>query len=538
MSIKKYLFSENVSEIKLLIDQKFKNDLNDKFGHSNFPFTVKNINVNKFKRINVTAIFDEREIKEQSEINYGNVNRIRKIDKAKIKRFSFERKNCVLENIGKIEQYRVDDTDQSHTCGTCSGRKEVSCYMCNGKGKNRCGICNGKREVKCSNCNGSVNIDCWSCSGNGRKNEGYGENKRTVTCSSCNGRGSNVCSSCSNGYNTCGTCNGNGEVSCYTCNSSGKIGCSSCSSQGSFTRYLSVISTIVKKENNLVVEGNNPGDFISEKIISEKFTYQKDFIKYKVKDLKEFSTDLKEIFSGLLPNNNQKGTIVYASLEECVSLTFEIVVGESTYLGSLKNGKLNIDNSAFNLLFYDVINNLVVDSKFNNLINNKTAFEGNLKNVDKLWATINQYHEFTDIVTQKNSKSIFNINDKNIATGKITRVRKLDLIDTTKYLNLLRKKFFKNEFLRQILFTLLSIFILFIIFGRLGGIDYIGFSNFIQIPFISLAVATISAFYLINKLDKKPKKENVETNNVRGITGLGYIIVIIGFIITCFSLST
>lgn len=537
MSLKKHIFSENVLEIKTLVEDKFKDGLKSKFGHSNFPFLVKNISVNKFKRISVNAVFDERNIEEKSEINYGGVKRIRKVKRNQISPFSYERKNCTLKNVGKEEIYRVEESDESHTCGRCRGRKEVTCYGgCSGSGRRRCSTCNGRREVKCSNCNGKVNISCSSCWGSGKRSEGYGKDKRTVSCYSCNGRGSNKCSSCSNGFNTCGTCNGNGEVTCYTCSGYGKVGCSSCSSQGSFTKYFIVRSLVVNQENNLVIEGNNPGEFISKKLISEEFPFQNDFIKYKIAKLSDHHSQLKELFNGLKPNNQQLGTMMYASLDECASLTFEIVVGESTYLGNLKDGNLNIDDSSYDQLFYDVINGIKVDSKFNNLLENKAAFKGNLSGTDILWNTINQYQEFEKILGLPRSKNIFNFLDKNLATNKITELIKLNLIDTTKYFIVLRKKFIKNEIIRQSLFTFFSIYILTRIFGRGGGLEFIGFSNFIQTPLIFLFVAIIWAIIAILRLDKKNDKANKDT--VGGITVLGYILVIIGFIITCFNLSS
>ena len=537
MSIHKYIFSENIKELESLIKKKFQNGLKSKFGHSNFPFSIKNIKINKFKRINVSAIFDERKIEENREINYGGVNRIRNVDRNDIDSFSFERKNCKIKDLGKEEIYRVEDTDESHTCGTCSGRKEVTCYGCNGSGSNRCGTCNGKREVRCSNCSGRGETNCFWCGGKGTKTEGYGENERTKRCNSCNGKGSNKCSSCSNGYNTCGTCNGNGEVSCYKCNSSGKIGCSSCASQGSFTKYFIVNSIITKKENDLVIEGNNPGDFISEKLISEEFKFENDFIKYKISKLSDHKTQLRELLKGLTPNKNERGTMIYSSLEECASLTFEIIVGGSTYLGNLKDGNLNIDESSFDLLFYDIIDEIKIDSKFNNLLDNKSAFEGNLSNTKKLWDSIKQYHTFENILSLGSSKNIFNINDKNLPTSKITELRKLDLINTTKYIKILSKKFIKNEIIRQSIITFISIYILTRIFGRSGGIEYIGFSSFITTPFIFLFLSIFWGVWQIKNLDKKPKKSEVTTSDVGGITGGGYILVIIGFIITCFSLS-
>ena len=537
VSIHKYIFSENIKELESLIKKKFQNGLKSKFGHSNFLFSVKNIKINKFKRINVSAIFDERKIEENREINYGGVNRIRTVDRNDIDSFSFERKNCKIKDLGKEEIYRVEDTDESHTCGTCSGRKEVTCYGCNGSGSNRCGTCNGKREVRCSSCSGKGETSCFWCGGKGTKTEGYGENQRTKRCNSCNGKGSNKCSSCSNGYNTCGTCNGNGEVSCYKCNSSGKIGCSSCASQGSFTKYFIVNSIITKKENDLVIEGNNPGDFISEKLISEEFKFENDFIKYRISKLSDHKTQLRELLKGLTPNKNERGTMIYSSLEECASLTFEIIVGGSTYLGNLKDGNLNIDESSFDLLFYDIIDEIKIDSKFNNLLDNKSAFEGNLSNTKKLWDSIKQYHTLENILSLGSSKNIFNFNDKNLPTSKITELRKLDLINTTKYLKLLSKSFLKNEIIRQSIITFISIYILTRIFGRSGGIEYIGFSSFITTPFIFLFLSIFWGVWQIKNLDKKPKKSEVTTSDVGGITGAGYILVIIGFIITCFSLS-
>ena len=169
MSIHKYIFSENIKELESLIKKKFQNGLKSKFGHSNFPFSIKNIKINKFKRINVSAIFDERKIEENREINYGGVNRIRNVDRNDIDSFSFERKNCKIKDLGKEEIYRVEDTDESHTCGTCSGRKEVTCYGCNGSGSNRCGTCNGKREVRCSNCSGRGETNCFGVAGKAQK---------------------------------------------------------------------------------------------------------------------------------------------------------------------------------------------------------------------------------------------------------------------------------------------------------------------------------------------------------------------------------
>ena len=538
MSLHKNIFSENIKELEFLIKKKFENGLKSKFGHSNFPFQIKNIKINKFKRINVTAIFDKREIEENKEINYGGVNRIRTVHRNNIDTFSFIRKNCKIKDLDTEETYRVEDTDESHTCGRCSGKKEVTCFMCSGNGRNRCGTCNGKREIRCSNCYGKGETRCFWCSGKGTKKEGYGQNERIRTCNSCNGKGFNKCSSCSNGYNICGTCNGNGEVSCYKCGSSGKIGCSTCASQGSFTKYFVVKSIINKKESDLVIEGNNPGDFIIEKLISEEFKFENDFLKYKISKLSEYKTQLRELLKGLPSSKNERGTMIYSSLEECASLTFEIIVGGATYLGNLKDGNLNIDESSFDLLFYDIIDEIKIDSKFSNLLENRSAFEGNLSNTKKLWDSIKQYQSFENILSLGNSKNIFNISDKNLPSNKIAELRKLYLINAKKYINILSKKFIKNEILRQSLATFISIYILTRIFGSSGGIEYLGFSNFIKIPFIFLFLSVFLAFTQIKAINNKPKKRNATKNDIIKITIFGYILVITGFIVSCFSLSS
>ena len=84
MSLKKYIFSENLEEIEKLIKLKFKKELKTTFGHSNFPFTIKNININKFKRLFVNIIIDERRIKESREINYSGIKESRGLNETQI----------------------------------------------------------------------------------------------------------------------------------------------------------------------------------------------------------------------------------------------------------------------------------------------------------------------------------------------------------------------------------------------------------------------------------------------------------------------
>ena len=517
MDIKKYIFSDNIKEIESLIEKKFKKELKLKFGHSNFPFNVKNTKINKFRRVFVSAVLDERIIEENEEVNYTGLSESRKVKKSDIDIFTYKRDNCIIDNVGKSIEYRVDNTNQTQSCGTCRGSKQITCDTCRGSGKNRCDGCNGQRKVKCSNCNGRGEVNCnmiFGCGGKGHTTST--ENGRQVrrTCSSCNGRGKDPCSSCNNGYNTCSTCNGNGEVACFSCNSSGKVDCYSCDAQGSFTKYLSVRSVLIKKDNDLVVEGNNPGDFISQNILAEQFSFQKDFIKYQISELIEYKPQLKELFSGLLPGNNQQGSMIYASLDECASLTFEIVVGETTYIGSLKNGSLWFDDSVMSLLFYDMIDGMNVDSKFTNILSNKSAFDGNLNDTSVIWNSIKQYKEFDDLISS----------NKNVS-NKISEARKFNLLNTSAFLQSLYPKFIKKETKIKSLVSIVLIAFLMIAFGRFGGLLFMGTTNFLLIPILSLLVTIFLTSYLIKSW--KPKSVSI----------LGFIIIFIAFILTAVNLN-
>jgi hypothetical protein len=510
MNIKGYIFSENIKEIETLIKSKFKKELKTTFGHSNFPFTIKNVNINKFKRVFVAAVLDERIIEGKSEVNYSGLRESRKIKRSDIDIFSYERDDRTIVNNGKIIEYRVDKTNETIGCGTCKGNKQITCSTCSGNGKNRCGTCNGQRQVKCSvwGCRGG-DVKCMWCSGKGTKTEGYGDDKRTVRCS-CN-NGYNKCSSCNNGYNTCSTCNGNGEVSCSTCGSSGKVDCYSCDAQGSFTNYLSVKSVLVQKKSDLVVSGNNPGDFISKNLIAEEFPFMNDFAKYKISELADYKPQIKELFTGLLPNKKQEGCMLYASLDECASLTFEISVGDSIYLGKLKNGALWFDESVMSLLFYDVIDGMVVDSKFKNLLSNKAAFDGNLSDTKKVWESIKEYHKFETIITSNDNTS-----------AKINNTRKLNLLDNTVFLNHLYKKYINKEKIIKTIFTVFMFFIVFIItkivgIGRYSNIVLIDLASQILIPIVFLLLTLLIT------------KKLIQSWSPLSVSILGFCFILFGF---------
>ena len=441
MSLKKYIFSENLEEIEKLIKLKFKKELKTTFGHSNFPFTIKNININKFKRLFVNIIIDERRIKESREINYSGIKESRGLNETQIDIFSYKRDNRDIGNVGKLVEYRVDNTNMTTSCSTCNGNKQITCGSCSGSGKNRCDTCNGQRQVRCTvwGCNGGK-VKCLWCSGKGVKKEGYGANERTVRCS-CN-NGYNNCSSCNNGFNTCSTCNGNGEVSCFTCSSSGKVDCYSCDSQGSFTNYFSVESVLIEKKNYLVVSGNNPGEFINKKQINEEFIFSNDLNSYNILKLKDYKLELRELLNEFIPNERQEGCNVYASLEDCASLTYEISVGESVYLGKLKNEELWFDNSVMNLLFYDLIDSLVVEKNFKKILSNRAAFEGNLGEMKNIWDSIKEYHKFENIIESKDN-----------VTEKINNLRELKLLDNDDFLNYLYQKFTRKEIIIKTIFT-------------------------------------------------------------------------------------
>ncbi len=506
MNLKEHIYTENIEEIKSLIEKKFNDELEVTFGHSNFSFSTRNIKIQKFKRLCVSAVLDDRIFEEMTEVNFEGNNEARKIKKSDIDAFTFERDNCVIENIGKIVEYRVEGTNQTYVCSTCNGGKQVGCDTCSGSGRNRCDGCDGQRKVECSSCRGKGELFCLWCLGKGTKEDG----NRRVDCNWCKGRGVNPCSSCTSGYNTCSTCNGNGDVSCYMCDNSGKVDCYSCTAQGSFTKYISVRSELKQKDNHLVVNGNSTRDFISKNILTEEFTFQKEFIDYKISVLKDFKTDLKEIFSRLMPNKQQQGKMIYASLDECAALTYEILIGESTYVGYLKEGVLWFDKSVMNLLFYDVIDGMKVDTNFKNIIYNKAAFENNLDDTKEIWDSIIQYEEFEKIIACKDD-----------CTNKIISVRKLNLLDTSVYLNHLYSKYIKRETFTKTVCTLIIIIGLFFHFGT----TYIGITSFIAIPIVSLFVSILVTKNIIKSL--KPV----------AVSSLGFFLIILGGAITVLFLS-
>ena len=340
MSIKKHIFSENIKEIESLIKTKFKNDLKLKFGHHNFPFEIKNIRIKKFKRISARFLLDDRKIEENREINFSRLSESRKIKKDDINLFSFKRENCTLDNLGEIIEYRVEESNQTESCGTCLGMQQITCSMCSGSGKNRCYSCSGQRRVQCSNCFGKGEVSCpsiFGCGGKGYKTEMQGGHEVRRRCTQCNGRGVDPCSRCVSGYITCSICNGNGDLSCNTCHSSGKVNCHTCKAQGSFTRFLSVKSELIEKKNSLIIEGNNSSDHIAQNLISEVYKYEEDFTSYQISLMSDYRQQLKDLFSSFLATNAQEGKMIYTSLDDCASLSFEIILGGSTYLGFLKN---------------------------------------------------------------------------------------------------------------------------------------------------------------------------------------------------------
>ena len=57
------------------------------------------------------------------------------IQRHDIDAFSYERNDCVIGNVNKSVEYRVENTNQTQSCDTCRGQKQIICSGCSGRGK-------------------------------------------------------------------------------------------------------------------------------------------------------------------------------------------------------------------------------------------------------------------------------------------------------------------------------------------------------------------------------------------------------------------
>ena len=505
-----FVYDNKQDEILNVITDKVKEDIKEEIGISDFKITISDTKIKKVNRLVVDTLLDERTTNESSEINYSGIKERRKISESQIDLWKNERSDYEYNNLSKKIIFRVDGTNETYTCSQCNGSKKNTCYTCSGSGKNRCTSCSGRGEKRCSSCGGSSETRCWSCSGSGRKSTTRDGRTVSSQCSSCGGRGRNPCSSCGNGYVTCTTCSGQGQVTCSTCTGRGEIPCSRCDAQGYFTSFYNIHSVLYSLSDEEFLNGVPDKNYCSRTIKEEKFDYEKSFGKYSFKSLKEYFSDLKNIFSTQKFEKNQSPKIIKFQLDECISMSFKINIGESVYIGGLSNnGSIFYDKSILSQLFFKVINSFDVTKNFNSLTKIKGTFINQISQFEKTFVKITEFNKFYKIIKSDDKLTI-----------RLNKTRKVKLVNTKKYLEFLANKL-KSK--------LMKILVPFLVISHIGFFVFaLEFSNnpilWSLLAFILNLLITRFSFFA-NIDDHKPN--NDAKNVVSGAITLALIIIVI-----------
>ena len=435
-------YASKENELSLVVKQKLQNQIEKELSINGFEISVDGLTIRKTHRLSVHTLFDERKIEHRTEVNYSGVSVVSSKSSSDINLFEEEctagpphRFDYKFKNYSSNKKYRVSETNDTRTCYSCKGRKQVVCYNCNGARELTCSNCSGKGQNKCGTCNGDGYNDCFWCS-NGYKDEYDSSLGRSVKkrCNSCSGQGRNPCSSCQSGYVTCSTCTGAGKVTCYTCSGQGLIDCSSCSAQGSFTDFLQISSTLEKTINSTFLNEEPDRNFCSKNLYSEESNYNKLFGKYEFKDLKEYSSEIKNLFVQQKFSKNQQPKITKFELDDCLSMSFRILIGDNVYLGGLNsNGELFYDLTILDQLFFNIIKSLDVNKEFKALEVIKAPITTQIPEFKETYDKINQYKAFVTIINSTGNKN-----------EKLNKVRKLKKINTEKYcknlISIIKKK--------------------------------------------------------------------------------------------------
>ena len=425
-----FLFNSKEDKLSIIILNKINNNIKEKISVSDFKITIDDIQIKKVKRVAAEVLIDERTIHKSSEINYTGIRENRSLNESQIGLWEDIRTDYEYINLSKKKIFRVDGTNQTYACSQCNGSKKNTCYVCSGSGKNRCNSCSGRGEKRCSSCGGTSEKKCWSCSGSGQKSS-YTNGEQVYTqCSSCAGRGRNPCNSCGNGYVTCSNCSGQGQVTCHTCSGLGELPCSKCDAQGYFTSFFNIHSTLISNKDYEYLNGIPDKNYLIRTLIEEKFDFKYNFGEFSIKSLSEYSSDCKNIYIQKSFKINQLPKIIIFKLEECVSMTFSIKIGESVYLGGLdNNGALYYDKSILSQLFFKVIDEIKVTENFKSLTKIRESVINQIPQIE------NAFH----MITEFNSlKGIIESNDK--IELKLNKTRKIKLINKKAYLDFLVKK--------------------------------------------------------------------------------------------------
>ena len=442
------VFNANTLQLKPILQNKLENNIKKELSLDGFNLKISNLLITKTRRLGVQTLFDERIIKEGREINHRGVRESRSKSESDIDLYSntYKRNDFDFVNLSQNQQFRVDGTNETQTCLSCRGNRQVPCYNCDGSGQVRCD-CNPPGKVKCGNCQGTAEVDCMWCS-RGHKTEYDYDLKRDVRtkCSSCGPTGKNPCSNCQNGFNTCGTCGGSGRKSCYTCSATGKVDCSSCNAQGSFTDFLIISSTLKDSSNKQFLDGEPNVNFCSINTYSEEFDYHKLYGKYEFKNLKEHSPELKNLFLSQNFANNQLPKKIKFKLDDCASMSFDINIGGNIYQGDLNNnGELLYDKTILDQLFFNIIKTLDIKEDFKALESIKIPITLQIPEFKDTFAKIKEYKILDQTIISNTKNEV-----------KLDAIRKLNKTNISKYESFLINTIGKKNKLLSLVISLIG----------------------------------------------------------------------------------
>ena len=445
------VFNANTLQLKPILQNKLENNIKKELSLDGFDLKISNLLITKTRRLVVQTLFDERIIKERREINYRGVRESRSKSESDIDLYSdtYKRNDLDFVNLSQNQQFRVDGTNETQTCLSCRGNRQVTCYNCDGAGKNRCSNCSGRGDISCSSCSGDGRNSCWSCGGDGSTSEYNSDLGRSVSkrCNSCSGQGYNPCRNCGQtGRVTCSNCSGSGQVICYSCSGTGKVDCSSCDAQGSFTDYLIISSTLKDSSNKQFLDGEPNVNFCSVNTYTEEYDYHKLYGKYEFKNLKEHSSELKNLFSSQNFANNQLPKKIKFKLYDCASMTFDINVGGNIYQGGLnENGELFYDKTILDQLFFNIIKTLDIKEDFKALEAIKIPITLQIPEFKDTFAKIKEYKILDQTIISNTKNEV-----------KLDAIRKLNKTNISKYESFLINKIGKKNKLLSLVITLIG----------------------------------------------------------------------------------
>jgi hypothetical protein len=485
-----------------------------KLSLANVDIKIEQSDIKLVDRLRMSTLYDERIVKEATEINRTGNKRQRNIDKDGIILFDFIRSDYSYSNNLKIKEFRVDDTDETYPCHTCNGSRKNTCYTCTGAGKNTCSSCSGRGEKRCSSCSGKGENYCWSCSGKGSKTEGSGENKRQVSCTSCAGRGSNPCNSCANGYVTCTTCTGDGKVTCHTCLGRGDVPCVPCDAQGYFTRFLYVESTLRELENLIYLNGNPDNDFISKEVSHDIFDHSNTFTDYNFNNVSQLKNEAKSLYERQMFTSNQLPVKAKYAKEECVSLTFSLKSGNSIYSGHMKDSEIFFDDALVNNLFYSHIDKITVNKGFKELLDKRSAIGNLIPKMVSVYKKIDNHNKLEKLINSSKS-----IEDKMIALRKLGGIKR-DLY---------------NEHLADIYFrkNLRQFFMYSAVFAFINIGIYLNppFQNYDALNYFWETSIALLVFGVIMMFSKRKELEDLDNDNPSKNIKNGHTMTILAYVI-------